>query len=299
MVVLVTVVGGTVFIALRRWVVRPLNRLNAELEDANEYKSNFLTIVSHELRTPLAAIMAFSDILAKDLGRQQANPDTLTVVHEIQDNARTLLGMINNVIDAAKLEAGKFKLHMAEVDPIDVVYAVEKLMRPLADKKGIRLTMSAAPNVPIMTSDRDALHKILSNLLNNAVKFTDAGGSVELDVSCMQADGSHCSTTVSFTVRDTGIGIRPEDAGVVFERFVQSDEPLSRTHGGSGLGLSIVKELTDALGGTVRLESAPGQGSTFVVELPVDGLAAARQDDPSTLLAPPERSNANGAHSVC
>ena len=236
-----------------------LSEMNGKLREANAYKSNFLTIVSHELRTPLTAIIAFADILL-----QAPDPDTATIAREVRDNARSLLSMINNVIDTAKLEAGRYQLHYAPVDLVDLVLAVEKVARPLAERKGVALASWVAPDVPVMETDPDALHKILANLVGNAVKFTDEGGRVDV-----RAVRGSAGDTVVLEVRDTGIGIAPEDLGLVFERFVQPDASLSRAHGGSGLGLSLVKELVEELGGSVSVMSAPGEGSVFTVELPV------------------------------
>ncbi len=351
MAALVTVVGLTVFVALRRWVVRPLTKLdataraigggdfsanltdlgarreiqdlandisqmalelqglygsletkvhertgelelrtgelelanqmlsemNGKLQEANAYKSNFLTIVSHELRTPLTAIIAFADILLA----AAPNDDTAVIAREVKDNARSLLSMINNVIDAAKLEAGRYQLHYGPVDLVDLVLEVERVMHPLAERKGVRLTSSVAPDVPVIESDPDALHKILANLVGNAVKFTDAPGHVS--VSALRGTGGE---SVVLEVRDTGIGIASADLSLIFERFVQPDTSLSRAHGGSGLGLSLVKDLVDELGGSVAVSSVPGEGSVFAVTLPMGRSpkpTGERADDEETL----------------
>ena len=338
---LVTIVGLTIFVALRRWVVRPLTKLdatarsigggdfsadlthlgakreiqdlatdisqmaaelqelygsleakvhartveleeanqklsqmNVKLQEANAYKSNFLTIVSHELRTPLTAIIAFADIL---LAASHGDDDTATIAREIKENARSLLAMINNVIDAAKLETGRYQMHYAPVDLVDVVLEVEKMVYPLAERKGLRLTSSVATDVPVIQSDADALHKILANLVSNAVKFTDAGGRVDIRAFCDE-DG----TSVVLEVRDTGIGISEDDLALIFERFAQPDASLSRAHGGSGLGLSLVKELAEEMGGSVAVQSEPGKGSLFTVMLPLVGQEE-RTDDKDSL----------------
>ena len=328
MAALVTVVGLTVFVALRTWVVRPLTKLdaaaqaigggdfsanltnlgarreiqdladdisqmaselqelygsleakvhgrtaqleeaneklsemNAKLQEANAYKSNFLTIVSHELRTPLTAIIAFADIL---LVAARNNDDTASIAREVKDNARSLLSMINNVIDVAKLEAGRYQIHYGPVDLVDLVLEVERVVRPLADRKGVRLMSSVAADVPVIESDPDALHKILANLVGNAVKFTDTDGQVDV-----RASRGHDNAAVVLEVHDTGIGIAPEDLTLIFERFVQPDASLSRAHGGSGLGLSLVKELVEEMEGTIEVTSVPGEGSVFTVTLPL------------------------------
>ncbi len=237
-----------------------LSEMNGKLQEANAYKSNFLTIVSHELRTPLTAIIAFADILLA----AAPNDDTAVIAREVKDNARSLLSMINNVIDAAKLEAGRYQMHYTPVDLVDLVLEVERVMRPLAERKGVRLTALVEADVPMIESDPDALHKILANLVGNAVKFTDGPGRV-----CVRAARGDDGTNVVLEVSDTGIGIAPADLALIFERFVQPDVSLSRGHGGSGLGLSLVKDLVDELGGSVAVSSVPGEGSVFAVTLPV------------------------------
>lgn len=241
-----------------------LKDMNERLQEANAFKSSFLTTVSHELRTPLASIIAFSDILDKTTG---SDTDEGQIVREIKDNGRILLDMINNIIDAARLEAGKFELSYSEVDLVDVVDAVERVVLPLAEKKDVVLSTSIAPIVPIIESDREALHKILVNLVGNAVKFTDSGGTVEVSV-----DSDLSSGDVVIRVEDTGVGIAEKDVAVIFERFVQPDTSLSREHGGSGLGLSLVKDLAEELGGMVSVSSEVGKGSVFTVTLPAVAL---------------------------
>ena len=248
-----------------------LKDMNEKLQEANAFKSSFLTTVSHELRTPLASIIAFSDILGKAAG---SDTDEGQIVREIKDNGSVLLGMINNIIDAARLEAGKFELSYSEVDLVDVVYAVERVVLPLAEKKDISLSTSIAPNVPIIESDREALHKILANLVGNAIKFTDSGGNVSVNVSFGCSD--NC---IELRVEDTGVGIAKEDSVAIFDRFVRPDTSLSREHGGSGLGLSLVKDLSEELGGSVSVTSELGEGSVFTVVLPVDATSTSEDGE--------------------
>lgn len=261
-----------------------LQAMNEALAEANTYKSHFLTIVSHELKTPMTSIIAFVDILRKTV----SNENERRMLDEIQSSSNSLLEMINNIIDAAKLEAGRFELHTNDVDMVDVANAVEAMVAPIAQRKGIALSTDVSNDVPVIRSDRDALYKILLNLVSNAVKFTNQGGSVHIAVDMttdnqgsdsidmparIPNDASAATSAheryLLITVSDTGIGIDACDLEIIFERFVQPNPSLSRQHGGSGLGLSIVHDFVDALEGTIRVESEVGNGSSFSVFLPV------------------------------
>lgn len=235
-----------------------LLKANALLAESNEYKSKFLTIVSHELRTPLASIIVFADILARsDCGDE----GTRSMAGEIADNARVLRSMIDNIIDAAKLEAGKFEISPRAVDLVDLFYEVERVVGPTAVAKGVRLVTSISSEVPVLMLDLDAVRKIVTNLVSNAVKFTDAG-TVSLSADLCEPG------TLVLTVSDTGIGIAESDYDKIFERFVQPDMSLSRRRGGSGLGLSLARDLAVMMGGRIEVESLPGKGSTFRVTIP-------------------------------
>ena len=249
-----------------------LKQMNTELQEANAAKSNFLAIVSHELRTPLASIIAFSEILSHAPG---TGKDERCMVQEISHNGTQLLDMINNLIDTARIEAGKFQISIGEVDVIDVVMSVEHVMEPLAAKKSIKLKSSIDASVPVIRSDFDALRKILINLVGNAVKFTGEGGNVEIRGRVDREGGLRDGDRLVLEVEDDGEGIDPDAIPTIFDRFVQVDASISRTHGGSGLGLSLVKDLVGELGGTVEVSSAVGAGSTFTVTLPL-----VRAEDP-------------------
>lgn len=235
-----------------------LMEANALLEQSNEYKSGFLTIVSHELRTPLASIIAFADILARP---GCGDEETRAMAVEIGTNAKTLLSMINNIIDAAKLEAGRFELCPEAVDLVDLFSEVEHLVGPAAVAKGVALSTRVEDDVPVVLLDRDALRKVVVNLVGNAVKFTDEG---TVDIAARTAGDA----AVEIVVSDTGVGIAEADRETIFERFVQPDMSLSRRRGGSGLGLSLVRDLVGKMGGSVKVESQVGAGSTFIVTLP-------------------------------
>lgn len=237
-----------------------LAQANMALFEMNRLKSDFLATISHELRTPLNSILGFGDLLSETNtldGKQKR------WVQNIQDSGRMLLNLINDVLDLAKLEAGKMQLHLDDFSLRDVVEGQIQLCRPLADKKNIELAQEVDPSIPILHQDSAKLQQILSNLLSNAIKFTPEGGRIR--VVC-QADRAH----VIISVIDNGVGIATEDQKLIFEKFRQGESSLTRYHGGTGLGLSIVRELTKLLGGgEVMLESELGRGSAFTIRIPV------------------------------
>lgn len=247
--------------ALRRWVAVPLEQANVQLQNENEEKSNFLAIMSHELRTPLSSIIAFTDIWEKSA--RVKDPSEEKLVREIKENSLVLLSMVNNTIDMARLDADRFEVQTEDVDLVDVVNAVFAVAEPLAIKQGIDLTKSIDPSIPVMRSDWEALRKIILNLVSNALKFTEPGGSVSVSVRLTDQ-----GQTVVLEVADTGVGIAPEDSGRVFEKFSQAATGSSAP-GGSGLGLFLVKSLAGKLGGEVRMESVVGEGSVFCIVVPV------------------------------
>jgi signal transduction histidine kinase len=239
--------------------VDELAQANLALYESNRLKGDFLATMSHELKTPLNSILGFSEVLLSD--------NTLTDrqrrwVSNVQSSGDRLLNLINDVLDLAKIEAGKMQVRVVEFSAYDTCEGLLAMFRPLAEKKNIDLRSSLAPDVPILRQDVIKVQQILSNLLSNAIKFTPEGGRVLLKA---EADATH----VTFTVTDTGVGIAPEEQDHVFEKFRQAGNPLTREQGGSGLGLSIVRELAKLLGGEVTLVSELGRGSTFTVRLPL------------------------------
>lgn len=237
-----------------------LARANMALFEMNKIKSEFLATISHELRTPLNSILGFSDLLAEI---QALQPKQQRWIQNIQTSGKSLLNLINDVLDLAKLEAGKMQVHIEEFSLRDLVEGQINMTRPLADKKNTALGAEIDPAIPILRQDPSKLEQILSNLLSNAIKFTPEGGQIK--VIC-RADRGH----VVISVIDNGVGIAPRDQELIFEKFRQAESSLTRNHGGTGLGLSIVRELTKLLGGDgVELESELGRGSTFTVRLPM------------------------------
>jgi signal transduction histidine kinase len=239
--------------------VDELAQANLALYESNQLKSDFMATMSHELRTPLNSILGFSEVL---LSGDQLNEKQGRWVHNIQTSGSRLLELINDILDLAKIEAGKMQIRPEDFSIHDVCEGLLNMFRPLAEKKNIDLRGQVDAAIPLLRQDVNKLQQILSNLLSNAIKFTPEGGRVLLKA---ERDPRH----VILTVTDTGVGIAPEEQELVFEKFRQSGNPLTREHAGTGLGLSIVRELSKLLGGEVSLQSELGRGSTFTVRLPL------------------------------
>ncbi len=237
--------------------VDELAQANLALYESNQLKGGFLATVSHELKTPLNSILGFSEVLQSSAS---LNEKQLRWVNNIRTSGEQLLNLISDILDLAKIEAGKMQVRVTEFSAFDVCEGLLTMFRPLAEKKNIDMKGQLSPDVPLLRQDVVKFRQILSNLLSNAIKFTPEGGRVQLKT---EAAGGH----VVLTVNDTGVGIAPEEQGLVFEKFRQSGNPLTREHAGTGLGLSIVRELSTLLGGDVSLQSELGRGSTFTVRL--------------------------------
>ena len=235
---------------------------NLELAEASRMKSAFIANMSHELRTPLNAIIGFTGALLMKL------PGPLTEEQErqlntIRGSARHLLSLINDILDVAKIEAGKVTLSVEPVLAQQLLGEVADTLRPLAAQKGLALSLQA-PEPPIMLhTDRRALAQILINLANNAIKFTEQG-SVSLTLSQREADGARI---IEFSVIDSGSGIRPEDQAKLFQAFSQLDATSTRHAEGAGLGLYLSQNLANLLGGSLFFSSDFGKGSTFTLAL--------------------------------
>jgi signal transduction histidine kinase/DNA-binding response OmpR family regulator/CHASE3 domain sensor protein len=233
-----------------------------QLEKSNQYKSEFLANMSHELRTPLNSTL----ILAKLLADNKAGNLTVEQVkfaQTISAAGNDLLTLINDILDLSKIEAGKVEVHPEPVRLAGMLEGLAKNMRPAADQKGLRLLVEMAPDMPAqIETDVQRLGQILKNLLSNALKFTALG---EVTLAASAADDGR----VRFDVRDTGIGIAPEQQELIFEAFRQADGSTHRKYGGTGLGLSISRDLAHLLGGDLTVASAAGQGSTFTLTLPL------------------------------
>ncbi|MFO1092957.1 MAG: HAMP domain-containing sensor histidine kinase [Planctomycetaceae bacterium] len=256
--------------------VDELAQANLSLHQLNRLKSEFLATMSHELRTPLNSILGFSDVLstASNLTDRQKK-----YLLNIVSSGQHLLALINDILDLAKMEAGRMEIHPTDVSVPDFVEHVTASILPLAERKNIDLQWEVDPATPRLRQDLGKMQQIMNNLLSNAVKFTPEGGRIRVSAR-PAADGA-----VEMVVADTGVGIPLEDQAAIFEKFRQGRalqeqaDSLTREHEGTGLGLSIVKEIAKLLGGEVFLESEFGKGSTFSVRLPVEIDAPFRNDE--------------------
>jgi len=244
--------------------VDELAQLNMRLYDMNRLKSDFLANMSHELRTPLNSIIGFSDVLQ---GIDSLNDKQRRYAQNIQKSGRVLLEMINDILDLAKLEAGKMEVKPSEFRLDFVLSAQCDMVRSLTEEKNIDLDLVISDDDPPVYQDQSKIQQIVTNLLSNAIKFTPEGGRITVTARHLHGD------KLELTVADTGIGIAKEDRDVIFEKFRQSstvlnNDGLTREHSGTGLGLSIVRELCKLLGGDITFESELGQGSTFKTILP-------------------------------
>jgi signal transduction histidine kinase len=246
-----------------------LNALNARLVEANDrlmrendYKSEYLAIMSHELRTPLTSLLAFAEMWDSDL-LQGAAPNA-DAVGEVRANARILLRIVDNILEMSRIEAGQARMTPEPVDVVDVLSVVARTMEPLARRKDITLTFAVDDDVPIIMSDYEMLRRILDNLMSNAVKYTHRGGSV-IAHACYDA----ADDMLRISVSDDGIGLKEDEMANIFERFVQHSASSYKKYSGTGLGLAVVSELVNLLGGDIEVRSVYKQGSTFTVSLPV------------------------------
>jgi signal transduction histidine kinase len=237
-----------------------LRVLNAELEEASRAKSSFLASMSHELRTPMNAILGFTEMIRDGL-YGEVPPDIQEPVSDIHTCGKQLLGLINDVLDLSKIEAGRMELAVGEYAVDDVVNTVKFSLRSLAAEKGLDLVAEVAPDLPLGQGDGKRITQCLMNLAGNALKFT-AEGRVEIRV---EREGEH----LRFAVADTGIGIPEDQIEHIFEEFRQADATVTRDFGGTGLGLAITKKLVELHGGRIWVQSEPGKGSTFFFTIPV------------------------------
>jgi signal transduction histidine kinase len=218
--------------------------------------------VSHELRTPLNSIIGFSDVLASLNGLGEKHHRYL---QNIQTSGKMLLEMINDILDLAKIEAGKMEIRPADFRIDHVLHAQSDMARPLVEKKNLDLSVDVRPGISELHQDQSKVQQILNNLLSNAIKFTPDGGRIVVRAEPAGPGYFH------LVVADTGVGIAEADRTKIFEKFRQGaagGDAMTREHSGTGLGLSIVKELCKLLGGEIMLESELGKGSTFTVRLP-------------------------------
>ncbi|MEE9196995.1 MAG: ATP-binding protein, partial [bacterium] len=233
---------------------------NERVLEANRLKSQFLANMSHELRTPMNAIIGFTELVREDARvvlttRQEDN------LRKVSRNSNQLLNLINDILDLSKIEAGYMDVVPERVELADVVDAAWTTVQPLLKGKELNVETVLDSSVPPLLTDRNKLRQVLVNLLSNAIKFTPSG---EVRLTARSYDGR-----LELRVTDTGVGISKEDQEIIFDEFRQLDGTSTREVGGTGLGLAISKKLVDLLGGAIALESEPGRGSTFIVNLPL------------------------------
>jgi PAS domain S-box-containing protein len=244
-----------------------------ELEKANRLKSEFLASMSHELRTPINALIGYASLML-DRIYGDLTPRQEEGLNRIQGAAQHLLALINDILDLAKIEAGRMPLHLDDVRLGDIMTEISQQIEPLVKKKKLTFSVEMPTGDLVLHTDRTKVKQILLNLLSNAVKFTHNGG-ITVSISKDEAD-------LRFDVTDTGIGIRADDLSSIWEDFRQVDQSRTREFGGTGLGLSITRKLVDALGGHVFAQSVFGKGSTFTVILPIRTVV--RPDDPPRVI---------------
>ena len=239
-----------------------LEEANRKLKEVNNFKSEFLAIMSHELRTPLTSVIAFTELLLTD-----SDLDQETARHhleEIRMSSQHLLGLINNILDMAKIEAGKNQLMLEMMDIADVIAAVEGMVIPIAANKGIHMVVQVHSDIPLMKGDPEKIRRVVENLVGNAIKFTGQEGIVKI-IAFYDVE----QQMVIIRVKDNGIGIKEEKQKDIFEKFTQSDSSISRKYGGTGLGLALAKEIVEMHSGSIQMESVFNEGTTITVALPI------------------------------
>ena len=274
--------------------VDELAKQSLQLFETNKVKSDFMATMSHELRTPLNSILGFSEVLGSI---QTLDDKQRRYVGNINESGKILLNMINDILDMARLEAGRLEASPSRFKIETIVGAQIDMARPLADRKNLDLSAVVESNLPVLYQDASRIQQIINNLISNAIKFTPEGGRVTVEARRIVAPAEETPQNADETARaaepflelrvvDTGVGIAEEDRQIIFEKFrqaagsAQDQDTITRQYGGSGLGLSIVKELCRLLGGEIFVESRLGFGSTFVVILPWELHAPAASESP-------------------
>ena len=242
--------------------IAELSGRNIELFKANKIKSEFLANVSHEFRTPLNAILGFAEIL-REKGGALKKDKTQKYAENIITGGQRLLNMINDLLDIAKTEAGKMRLHMEKTSVSDLCKTLVASFSPLTKKKKIKVKLSVADDIPVLSTDVGKVQQILDNFLSNAVKFTPEKGRIEIRVAMVD------EKMVRIAVADSGCGIAEPDREKIFEKFRQADGSITRQSTGSGLGLAISNELAAMLAGSIGMKSEVGEGASFWLDIPV------------------------------
>jgi signal transduction histidine kinase len=279
-------IGTMQYMQALRKVNEELRRVNEDLTHLDELKSDFMATMSHELRTPLTSIIGYSDMLLSGMAGELDEKQT-SFVNSILNNGESLLNLINDILDLTKIEAGRLELKREAVDLRAALLGVLPVIKPKAAEKRIKVSTFLPTDLPPVDADPNKLDQILLNLLTNAIKYTHDNGSVS--VEARRQNG-----LAEIWVTDTGIGIAREDQERIFQRFTQIDSSATRSQGGTGLGLAIAKELVELHGGTIRLQSQMGNGSSFIFTVPIWNPTAriaepAALPEPATVAATDER----------
>ena len=252
---------------------KELQNANDRLNELTRLKSQFLANMSHELRTPLNSIIGFTGIiLQKIVG--EINTEQEKQLNMVYDSAKHLLGLINDILDLSKIEAGRIEIIPAEFEIRGLIQTVAKMISPLSKEKGLSLQVALSEDVPaVIFHDQNRIKQVLINLLSNAVKFTPSG-EIRITVQSVKTKEGKKPSAIEFSVADAGIGIRPEHIGDIFDEFRQIEGPLREKPVGTGLGLAISKKMVEMMGGSIRGESEYGKGSRFHFVLPVKEMPA-------------------------
>jgi signal transduction histidine kinase/DNA-binding response OmpR family regulator len=269
----------------RARLLERLKEANAELVDANRHKTVFLANMSHELRTPLNAILGFSELLIDSADGHFPDETRTRFLEQIHSSGKHLLGLINDILDLSKIEAGQMELRLQMVSVADVVSQVASTVEPLAKQKQIHLEFEAASAGQIL-ADEGKLRQMILNLVSNAIKFTSEGGSVAIKAV-------RVVDRMEIAVSDNGVGIAPEDLQRLFKEFQQVDSGVNRRQQGTGLGLALTRSFAILHGGDVRVQSEPGRGSLFTIDLPVEARSpdrASRATNGNVVSAPGDAS---------
>jgi signal transduction histidine kinase len=232
-----------------------------QLAEASQHKSQFLANMSHELRTPLNAILGYTELIIDGIYGETPEK-ALAVLKRVESNGRHLLGLINDVLDLSKIEAGQLKLSLADYSIKDIVHNVVSAVEPLATKKKLNFQVDVLADIPAAHGDEQKLTQVLLNLTGNAIKFTDVG---EVAIKVTADNGSY-----TVAIKDTGPGISDADQEKLFQQFQQADNSITKSKGGTGLGLAISKKIIELHGGSISVQSSIGQGSTFAFTLPIN-----------------------------